>query len=272
MGQNKKNALLQCYEKALENYCKVKPRKGCLVTFFTRFRHSFKEYPALYKLRKALEQESDSVSALTLVINHLIAKSATFNNHSFNNYFMDELKSSVSFQHIDWDCFTPKAVKYYAGLLYRGDTRPPSVIFNAGFSEKRSSNFDSDYLKYYTGTLGISTSKDIDVAIDYAICSRNAMQKPAKLAQGVSYIYVIDYQGQDGFDILKTARARCHVYFSRFFHKKLDRAQSLRNQEVNIKGFVDPKYISGVFEWRDNGSLRWRENPVYDCYSTGKLK
>ncbi len=136
-----------CYHKALKNYCMRKSRKGCVPTFFTRFRHSFKEYPALYKLRKALEKEQNSVSSLTLIADHFVNKTATFHNHSFNNYFLDALRSSTFFNHIDWDCFTPKAVKQYTGLLYRGDTRPPSLIFKDGFKEKHSSDFDSNYQK-----------------------------------------------------------------------------------------------------------------------------
>ncbi len=256
--------LLQCYVKALESYCKQKSREGCLPTFFTKFRHAFKEYPALYKLRKALETEKNIVTSLTLVANHFVSKTSTFNNHSFNNYFLDELKNS--FKQVDWDCFTPKAVKKYTGLLYRGDTRPPSLIFDTGFTERQSSNFDSDYQKYNNETIGISTSKDIDVAINYAINSKDAMLKRILRGQTQtltpigSYVYVMNYQGNNGFDILKTGQAR-GINFSSVFHR--DRSSALGNKEVNIKGPIVPELILGAFELKNEGSFLWNENPNY---------
>lgn len=269
MHQSKKkellqcNELIECYLKALENYCKKKSRKGCSPTFFTNFRHAFKEYPTLSKLHKLLNKQHNTISALSLVVDHFVAKTATFNHHSFNNYFIDELKSSVIFKNIEWDCFTPKAVKHYKGLLYRGDTRPPSTIFNIGFKEKYSSNFDSDYLKYCNG-VWISTSKDINVAINYAISKENlilkyirALLKFFKSNQTSTYVYVINYQGPDSFDLLKTGQARGLNFFN-VFHK--DRSNALKDKEVNIKGHIDPKHILGVYESRYDGSWLWTEN------------
>ncbi|MES2142593.1 MAG: hypothetical protein V4471_06925 [Pseudomonadota bacterium] len=247
--------LLQCYKKALENYCKGSARTGCLPTFFTKFRHSFKEYPALYKLRKALEIEQNIDIAFALIVDHFISKTSNFNNHSFNNYFIDELRKS--FKQVDWDCFTPKAVKKYTGLLYRGDTRHPSLIFGSGFTEKCSSNFDSDYQKYYN-EVGISASKDIDVAVSYAINSKEAMLK--RILRGQiqaltpigSYVYVLNYHGSDGFDLLKTGQAR-GLNFSSIFHR--DRSGALGNKEVNIKGSIASKHILRAFELTNDGFL-----------------
>ncbi|BBB15724.1 hypothetical protein RVIR1_12690 [Candidatus Rickettsiella viridis] len=267
MAKNKKNELLQCYLNALENYCKRKPRQGCMPTFFTKYRHSFKEYPVLVRLHKALAEEQDSVSALTVVINHFITNTAAFNNHSFNNYFMDELKSSESFKDIEWDCFTPKAIKHYTSSLKRGDTRPPEVIFKSGFKERSPSKSYSDYLKYYTGTIGISTSKDFFAAINYPMRRENlilkyirALFKCSAYDQKPRYVYLIDYQGADGFDILKTGQAR-GLSFSGVFHQ--DRFNALQDKEVNVKGAISPEYIRGVYESTDGRSWLWRENPVY---------
>ena len=267
MSQNKKNELLQCYLNALENYCKKNPREGCASTFFTKYRHSFKEYPALVRLRESLAKEQNITAALTLVIDHFIANTAAFHNHSFNNYFIDELKNSDDFKHIEWDCFTPKAVKRYTGSLYRGDTRPPGVIFYSGFAERNPSNLHSDYLKYYTGTTGISASKAIDVSINYAMRRENSILKYIlAILKGFAYerkphyIYVIDYQGVDGFDILKTGQAR-GLSFSSVFHP--DRVNALNDKEVNVKGFISPECILGVYESRQDGAWLWRENPKY---------
>ncbi|MES2998258.1 MAG: hypothetical protein V4700_02930 [Pseudomonadota bacterium] len=258
-----------CYWKALRNYRKRESREDCAPTFFTRFRHSFKEYPALCKLRKALGKEQDSIPALTLIADHFVSKTATFHNHSFNNYFLDALRNSTFFNHIDWDCFTPKAVKKYTGLLpdqpessqprllYRGDTRSPSIIFKEGFKEKHSSNFDSDYQKYHNGAIGISTSKDLDVAIQYPKPSKQATR-----SVGIHYVYAIDYRGSDGFDILKTGQAR-GINFSHLLGR--DRYAAIKDKEVNIKGFISSENICGAFTLTDGKLLSWNENTEYTC-------
>lgn len=244
--------LLQCYNRALDNYCKKRPRADCAPTFFTRFRHSFREYTALLKLRKKLSCAKQTISALTLVIDHFISKKSNFNNHSFNNYFIDELKNSPFFKQIDWDCFTPKAVKKYTGLLYRGDTRPPQVIFASGFTEKCSANSVSTYLKYHNGSIGISASKDFDVAIDYANkAKKRGCAKKNPQRGNSAYVYVINYCESNGFDILKTGQAR-GLNFSNIF--RWDRAEALRNEEVNIKGTINAEMIVGAFEIQ-NGEL-----------------
>ncbi|WP_218813899.1 scabin-related ADP-ribosyltransferase [Rickettsiella endosymbiont of Dermanyssus gallinae] len=273
MSQTKKKELLKCYSKALENYCKRKPREGYIPTFFTNYRHSFKEYPTLVRLRKSLTKEQDKEESLneilTPVIDHFIANRAAFNNHSFNNYFLDELKGSDEFKHIEWDCFTPKAVKHYTGTLYRGDTRLPEVIFKEGFKERIPSNSYSDYLKYYTGTVGISTSKDIAATINYPMHGENLILKYIRALfrlkcstpdRNPRYIYVIDYQGAGGFDVLKTEQER-GLNPSNVFHN--NRLQALKDKEVNVKGSIAPEYIRGFYKSTQDGKWLWNEKKEY---------
>ena len=244
-----KTNILNAYNKALENYI-TKADRGYKMGFFTKLRHSFSKTPKLKNLESTLLNCKNDQAALDIVIEHFIAKNATFNNHSFNNYFIDELKKSIST--IDWNCFTPKAVKKYHGPLYRGTSQPPEKIFQRGFKELSSSRYIEDYLKFKNDSIGVSTSKDFDRAMKYALDN--------KRRNDTRYIYSINYRNNEGYDLLETGKAR-GLNFHFLFHRH--RHSGWQKHEVNIKNNIANTDIIGAWEISKNGKLNWIENANY---------
>lgn len=245
----KKN-LLNAFNNALKNYCQ-KQERGYKFGFFSKWRHSFAKTPKLILLEQNLIASQNDEAALMVVILHLLSPGATFNNHSFNNYLIDELQKSELNQ-IDWACFTPTAIKTYKGVLYRGTSQPPHKIFAEGFKELKSSNFIEDYLKFRNNKIGISTSKDFDCASSYALNNKRTNQQ--------RYIYVINYRNVLGYDILESGKAR-GLSFNAWLHK--DRQSGWSKKEVNIKGIIAKEDIVGAWEIQKTGLLSWIENPNY---------
>lgn len=252
-----KNLLLNCFQRALTSY-QQKESRGYNFGFFSHKRHAFSKTAKLVHLEKKLLANKNDDEAIYIIIEHFLEKSATFNHHSFNEYLIDSLKEFIP--HIDWNCFTPTAIKKYQGCLYRGSSQPPEKIFNEGFRELKSSILIDDYLKYKTGSIGVSTSKDFSCALKYA--------QNNKRSGKTRYIYSINYRGKDGYDISATGKARGLTtprpyYFN--YHSRPDK------HEVNIKNGVNGYDIIGAWQLKENLSLQWIENSTYSTRNSFTL-
>ncbi|OGT44474.1 MAG: hypothetical protein A3F42_08475 [Gammaproteobacteria bacterium RIFCSPHIGHO2_12_FULL_37_34] len=243
--------LIIAFQQALREYCRQSSR-GYRFGFFSRWRHRFNKTQTLVALEKALYQSENDDEALSIVLEHFLSKQATFHNHSFNNYFIDELKKSIFSIH--WNCFTPHAIAMYQGPLYRGTSQPPGKIFTNGFKELSHSMQVEDYLKFRTNRIGVSTSKNFDCAKEYAMNSKRSSH--------IRYIYAINYRGCKGYDILESGKAR-GLSFNRLFHK--DRFSSWKNHkhEVNIKGHIVREDVIGAWQIIHDENLIWLDNQYY---------
>ncbi|WP_419421544.1 hypothetical protein ACNVED_16280 (plasmid) [Legionella sp. D16C41] len=243
-----RSKIIYAYQKALDNYIN-RAERGYKMGLFSYFRHSFSKTPKIAYLESQLITSLNDEDALTIIINHLLSKSATFNNHSFNSYLIDALKESLPA--IDWNCFTPNAIKKYRGVIYRGTSQPPEKLFNVGIQELEFSDKIEDYLKFRNGSVGISTSKDFECALEYANNSnRSGRQR---------YIYSINYRGNEGYDVLETGKAR-GLSFHSLFHR--NRFSGWKKREVNIKTSIDNTDIIGAWSI-SKGLLTWIDNPNY---------
>ena len=244
-----KTRLINAFETAIEHYTN-KANRGYEPGLFSAIRHSFSKTPMLATLETELNFCKQDDEALQLIVEHFLSKNATFNNHSFNSYLLDELKKTI--KEIDWNCFTPKAIKTYSGAVYRGTSQPPEKIFKDGFKELVDSSLVEHYLKFRNNSTGISTSKDFRCALEYALFTKRSGSK--------RFLYAINYRGEHGYDLLETGKAR-GLWFDKFFHP--DRHDGLFNIEVNIKGHIDNDDIIGAWEILDGGVLSWIDNPHY---------
>ena len=244
-----KNLLIDAFNVALNDYCNQTYR-GYKKGFFSGLRHSFKKTSKITTLEKALEISKDSHEALSVVVEFLLTEDATFHNHSFNSYLIDALK--IRLDQIDWDCFTPKAIKKYHGPVYRGTSRPPEKIFDEGFQELSASTKIEYYLKFRNKSIGISTSKDFECTMEYALNNKRSGTR--------RFIYAINYREENGYDILNTGKSR-GLNFNPLFHK--DRYSGFKKQEVNVKGIISKYDIVGAWEILKNHELAWRDNPNF---------
>ena len=246
-----KNTLIQAVTESIINYANVKNR-GYKLGFFSHWRHGFAKTELLSNLEKKLRNSANDEQALAIIIEHLLAKNSTFHHHSFNSYLIDLLKKSV--KQIDWDCFTPMGIKQYQGTVYRGTSQPPERIFSLGFNDRRPSAAIEDYLRFINYGVGISTSKSFDCAMEYAINTKRSFQQ--------RYIYVINYQGDEGYDILETGKAR-GVNFKPFINRS--RFSMNEKHEVNIKNVILNTDIIGAWKIAHDGTSSWLDNPHYQA-------
>lgn len=232
---------LNCFERALNNYCNQKPRIGYTFTLFTKFRHSFKEYPALSQLKAHLEQSNEDQHK-QLIVNFL--KTNPLNDHSFGMYLLDELISD--FPDEQWLDFHPKPIILFQGYLYRGSLQKYSDAFVNGM-QCGSSDKIENYIKDANFGVGISTSTSLNVAREY--------QNTVYIAgtSGVvqkGYVYKVNYRGTQGIDITRTHLERGNC-MSAFF--------ASRKKEINIIGDIPAKDIMGC--WNTKGE--YYPNPNY---------
>jgi|GEM_PF-2542698 len=247
-----KSLLLKAFYQALDNYTHKASRPGYKPGFFTHWRHSFTKTPKLALLERRLTESKTRAEALGIIFDHFLAKDARFNNHSFNSYLIDALKQAGI--NSNWDWFIPqaKALKMYQGLLYRGTSQPPEKIFNQGFTEIKASDLVNDYIKFRNGSIGISTSKNFDCAKEYALSSKRSGKD--------HYIYVINYRGDKGYDLLETGNAR-GLSFNAWLHR--DRYKGMHKYEVNIQGRIDNQDVVGAWQIQADNTLNWLDNSNY---------
>ena len=121
-------------------------------------------------------------------------------------------------------CFTPKSwcsdrpgpsgavlvdvePSYFSGYVFRGDARPPMLIFNRGFELQVTSGSEKTHVKKMIGAegggvtdhYGISTSICASVCAEYS--SRASRNAPFPSSANSGFVYLIDATGFKGFAI-----------------------------------------------------------------------
>jgi hypothetical protein len=225
--------------------------------FFSGWRHSLKQYPALLDLRARLESDSsaDQVMAMTAIKAHFADENNKWNNHSFNNYLLDEIKKNASAAEwsLNWKEYDKAPIEYYRGILFRGAGTPPASAFKNGMAEETSSVSIDSYIKDMNGAIGVSTSKDFGIAHAYALPQIRA-NRDFEFVRSEAYIYVMDYQGSVGLDLQQTFLAR---------GKKIAAYLSGNKAEVNIIGRIPPEHIIGAFYVNRKEEIIWHPNPNF---------
>lgn len=260
------NRYIEIYKNALNKYIAQSERTHYTLEgiadkpiytfgFFSAFRHGRKENPSLLKLREVLSSDNseDQTIAIAEIKKHFLNKQNKWNNHSFNNYFLDEIKKNVSeeiWRNV-WECHDKNPIKYYRGILFRGTGDEPQTVFADGLHEKNTSRSLNDYLRDMNGSIGVSTSKSFEIAKGYALPMID-FRRDWVTMWSESYIYVIDYQGDQGIDISETFQARGHK----------DSYHTIK-LEVNIIEKIDPKHIVGAFYVNRQGKIIWHLNKNY---------
>lgn len=242
-----KSSIEQSFRQSLDRY-KHKEARGYKFGWFTNIRHSFDKNQNISKLESDIQQCSNEKEIMNCIIDYFLSDKTKFHNHSFSNYFIDTLKENIP--NIEWDCFQSKKVSLYQGIVFRGTSQPTHKIFQNGFSELNHSDFLDDYIKSATGSIGISTSTEFNCARDYAL--NNKRTNP------VRYIYVINYRGKGGHDIIETIKSRGEKIRNHFYTK-----QPLEKKaEINIKGNISPHDVIGAWELNQDNAV-WHDNPNY---------
>ena len=99
------------------------------------------------------------------------------------------------------------AQSYFSGYVFRGDTRPPDIIFEQGFMLQHPVKSMDQVLmmtglshyarcRGYTGSEGISTSVSVDNASYYTASRRGSEIR--------GYVYLIDAMDMAGFAVSET--------------------------------------------------------------------
>ena len=242
-----KAAILQSYHNALFKY-KAQSHRGYKKGLFSQFRHSANEYARLRTLKQYLIEATNKREAIAIVRQHFSRFRSRFNNHSFNCYFVDELNLNSTTRRL----FVPRQwkqpIKFYQGIVYRGTSTPTTVAFNKGFTPKEKSSQIEDYVKTVNYSVGTSTSSQYRVAVDYAC-------EPGR-RRSDKFIYVINYQQGNGFDIVKTAKARGRTHCAE------------NKAEINIKGHIPKDNIVGAYQLvadiHSNYRATFFKNPHYN--------
>src|SRR5690349_8382521 len=100
---------VQIYQNALQHYIDQNQRthysleskpKHPVYPFgwFSYFRHVRKEYPSLVSLRQTLVKATNDQEAELAIHKHFKDVNNHWDNHSFNNYFLDEIRKVVSLE------------------------------------------------------------------------------------------------------------------------------------------------------------------------------
>lgn len=228
---------------------------------FSYFRHSCEEYDELKVLRAQLEADNslEQAEARLAVIRHFEDKKHRWNNHSFNNYLLDEIKKSVTDAEWSetWNRFDTQPIIYNKGLLFRGTGAKPDQVFKHGMVESNNSKSIDDYIKDMNGSIGVSTSKLFSVAYGYALPNIDPRKEWVDFWHE-SYIYILDYQGTRGIDLEHTFRARGRNIAAYLSGLKTGKA------EVNVIGSIEPTHVVGAFYVNREGVIRWHANPDFN--------
>lgn len=251
----------QAFSKAFRHYSEQTYRAGYPKGLFNSFRHSKKLYPELEELQKKLvSHDFDPASQKEILQIYFAAQKTKFNNYSFNLYFLDFLVKKDP--EGGWEQFYPdnKKIVFYNGLVYRGmriTRKELFEFFEQGFNEQSSSKKIDDYVHDTSMSLGVSTSKDKDVAEGYAtsVISRG-IRESGQLIFRSGYLLKINYRGEGGIDILPTLNARHKLFCSWLGSTK---------KEVNVIGHIAGRDIIGAWYVGDKGlSKDFIPNPNYD--------
>ncbi|UYM17291.1 hypothetical protein [Endozoicomonas euniceicola] len=96
---------------------------------------------------------------------------------------------------------------YFSGYVFRGDTRPPNLIFEDGFELQLTPGDENTRARTMigavgggaTGIYGISTSVCVSVCAQYSL--RFSRRNPRSPSTGSGYVYLIDATEFKGFAI-----------------------------------------------------------------------
>ncbi|MBV8801419.1 MAG: hypothetical protein JO131_00360, partial [Gammaproteobacteria bacterium] len=114
-----------------------------------------------------LQTLTDETAKKHIILAFLNQNKSKLNNHSFGCYLIDILRQE--YPNDGWEKYEPKPVIHFQGELFHGTYIQPKTIFSQGLiSNNHSSNIE-DYIVTTSGSIGISTSKNMDVAKKYAL-------------------------------------------------------------------------------------------------------
>jgi len=253
-----KQALVLAYALAIERYRKKMVRPGYPQTIHDLQDHPFNAVEQLDLLIAELQASRNDLEAFNILTDRLTHIHADWSPYGFNSYLIDSLKvigrqSESKIAPIDWDCFTPSAVKLFEGVVYRGTSSEPNKIFKQGFEDYNPSHDVSDYFKPMNLDVGVSTSRSFSVAEKYTrVSSRQGKRR---------FVYTIIYRGIGAVDIVETARAK-GLLLRDLTNPQLTRA--LAKDEINIINKIVPEQIYCVTEFLPNGTEKITYNPHYN--------
>ena len=210
------------------------------------------------KLIELLEKSQSDLDAFNLLTDRLTDPSLPWTDYSLNSYLIDELQNASKFkssklQGIDWNCFTPNALKTFKGGVYRGTSSEPEKVFNQGFQDYHPSSQIDDYLNPRNLNTGVSTSRSFSVAESYTrVISRMGKRR---------FVYTIIYLGEGGVDIIETAKARAMDLKSL---KNTELTRAVNKDEINIIGLIPKEYIYCATEFLSNGQQKITYNPNFN--------
>ena len=247
---------MQAVMLAKNNYLKNKYRPGYPQTNNDT---SIKKNPVeIDKLYALIRDSTDPITALNYLTDQLTDEDANWKNYDFNQYLIDSLKQisrdpKQSISAIDWDCFTPCAVKRFEGVVYRGTSSPPEKVFAKGFSDYVPSNDIEDYTNVRNLNTGVSTSRSYSLAESYTrVASRQGKSR---------YVYTILYRGVGAVDIVETAKARGINLYSM---TNPQATKALEKDEINIIEKIPAEQILYATEFLDDGSQIIHKNPHFN--------
>lgn len=222
------NQYLNSFEVAAQNFEVQAERPGYKRGWFTWLRHNTRNHPAIEILREAL-QKCESNEGAKRIIELFFKKYAQFSNHSFSTYFLDELLKD--FPDESWHKYQPKPIIFFQGTVYRGTNVPPEIVFQQGFSDLNPSKNLDDYVSDCNGSVGVSTSKSLQVAVGYALPMVRVRDFDCDTTNTYGYIYKINCRSISAVDIEETQSKR-----GNYFRASLAKAKA----EVNVIGHIRP--------------------------------
>ncbi len=253
-----KQALVLANALAIERYRKKMLRPGYPQTIHDLQHHPFNAEEQLDLFMAEIQASRNDLEAFNILTDRLTDIHADWSPYGFNSYLIDSLKaisrqSESKIAPIDWDCFTPSAVKLFEGVVYRGTSSEPNKVFKQGFTDYNPSHDVSDYLKPKNLDVGVSTSRSFKVAEKYTrVSSRQGKRR---------FVYTIIYRGIGGVDIIETAKAK-GLLLRDLTNPQLTRA--LGKDEINIIEKIAPEQIYCVTEFLPNGTEKTTYNPNYN--------
>ena len=215
-------------------------------------------FSSIEQLYTRIEQNNNPLIAFNLLTDHLTDENASWDPYDFNNYLIDALKfisrdTKQEISNIDWNCFTPCAVKRFEGVVYRGTSSTPEKVFNKGFTDYEPSNDIKDYTEFRNLSTGVSTSRSYDLAESYTkVASRQGKSR---------FVYTILFRGVGAVDIVETAKAQ-GIDLNEITNPQAMKA--LAKDEINIIDNIPPQQILYATEFLDDGSQVIHKNPNYD--------
>jgi hypothetical protein len=167
-----KQALILANELAIERYRKKMLRPGYPQTAHDLQHHPFNAAEHLDLFMAEIQASRNDLEAFNILTDRLTELQADWSPYGFNSYLIDSLKAisrqpESKIAPIDWDCFTPSAVKLFEGVVYRGTFSEPNKVFKKGFEDSNPSDDVSNYFKPRNLDVGVSTSRSFKVAEKY---------------------------------------------------------------------------------------------------------